>query len=49
MIEYGQLSEGSYFGDISILNDEPNEYSYYFDPFTNKPLEMLEIEGCVFR
>ena len=57
MIEYGKLSEGSYFGDISILNDEPNEYSYYFDPFTNnnnndknnKPLEMLEIEGCVFK
>ena len=31
MITYGKLSKGSYIGDISIFNDEPNEYAYYFD------------------
>lgn len=45
MFEYGRLSKGSYFGDISILNDEPNEYSYYVNPYSEVPLEMLEIDG----
>jgi len=46
MIEYGMLSDGSYFGDISIILDEPNEYSYYFNPYTEeKPLQMLSIES----
>lgn len=31
MIEYGVLNEGSYFGDISVLLDEPNQYSYIID------------------
>lgn len=48
MIEYARLSEGSYFGDISILNDLPNYFSYYVDPFDNKPLELLEVDKQSF-
>ena len=48
MIEYGILYEGSYFGDISLLNDEPNYFSYFSDPYSIRPLELLEIDGKCF-
>jgi hypothetical protein len=38
LFDYGVLGEGSYFGDISALLDEPNEYSYCCNPFGEKPL-----------
>lgn len=41
--QYGTLFEGSYFGDISILLDEPNQFSYYFDPFAKRPVLMISI------
>ena len=36
--EYGQISEGSYFGDISILLREPNSFSYVSNDLENIPL-----------
>ena len=35
---YGTISEGAYFGDISILNDEPPQYSYVFNTYQDKAL-----------
>lgn len=29
MYEYGIIHESGYFGDISILLNQPSEYSYY--------------------
>jgi hypothetical protein len=50
MIEYGVLQEGSYFGDISIIFDEPNQYSYFYDPYSvKKPLQMLSVEASTFK
>ena len=43
MFDYGILEDGSYFGDISTLLDEPNEYSYLGNPFAQKPLQLLTI------
>ena len=48
MIRYGTLSEGSYFGDLSILRNEPNEFSYFIDPYANKPNEFLKLNGKIF-
>ena len=36
LYEYGIIHEGSYFGDISVIFDEPNEYSYCFNPFSGR-------------
>lgn len=43
--EYGILDEGSYFGDISLLLGEENEYSYFYNPFSEKPINLLQIDG----
>ena len=45
LYEYGLIHKGGYFGDISILLDEPNEYSYCFNPFQDKPIQMLAISA----
>ena len=45
---YGTLLEGSYFGDISILLDQPNQFSYYYDPFNARPVLMLSIDRDAF-
>lgn len=31
LLDYAVLGDGSYFGDISALFDEPNQYSYFID------------------
>lgn len=31
--EYGVLYDGSYFGDISLFFNEPNQFSYAYSPF----------------
>lgn len=50
LLRYGLLQEGSYFGDISILFDEPSEFSYYYDPyFREQPLQLLSIEASKFQ
>lgn len=50
IIEYANLQEGSYFGDISSLLNEPAEYSYMYDPFlVERPLQLLAIDTHLFR
>lgn len=44
MYGYGILKSGSYFGDISILLNQPNCYSYFYNPFSEKPLQLLKIK-----
>ena len=48
MYEYGILSKGSYFGDISILLNHPNTYSYTFNDLQAIPLELLTISSEKF-
>lgn len=46
--DYGVLSEGSYFGDISVLLKQPSQFSYFFDPFQERPVMMLSIDASLF-
>jgi hypothetical protein len=46
--EYGSISEGSYFGDISVLLREPNSFSYVSNDYENTPLQLLRIESHKF-
>lgn len=46
--EYGKIQEGSYFGDISILLNEPSEYAYAFNPYQEKPVYCLAIDSQIF-
>jgi len=41
--QYGILGEGSYFGDISAMLNEPNEFSYLYNPYI-KQVDVLKIE-----
>lgn len=43
--EYGILSKGSYFGDISILLNNPNFYSYAYNDLQPIPLQLLSISS----
>jgi hypothetical protein len=45
MYEYGIIHEGSYFGDISLLLNEENEFSYHYNPFYKKPVQMLSLDA----
>ena len=38
LLLYGKLNEGSYFGDISTFLNEPSQYSYVFDQYSDRPL-----------
>ena len=49
LYEYGILPDGSYFGDISILFDEPNEYSYFYNPSAEIPIQMLSVDSELFK
>lgn len=49
LLDYGSLQEGSYFGDISILLNEPNQFSYYYNPFNTRPTLLLQIEKETFQ
>ena len=48
LYEYGTLSEGSYFGDISILTRQPNNYSYFFNSKGEKHLFLLSLDNLAF-
>ena len=48
LFEYGILQEGSYFGDIGLLLEEPEEFSYFFDPYITKPILMMEVPSKNF-
>ena len=46
--DYGALEDGSYFGDISILLNEPNNFSYTFNNLSGTPLQLLSISADKF-
>ena len=46
--EFGSITEGSYFGDISILLREPNSFSYVSNDYETTPLQLLRIESNTF-
>ena len=48
LYDYGMLSEGSYFGDISLLLNQPEEFSYFYNPYHEKPIMMLAINSAKF-
>lgn len=48
MYEYGVLQEGNYFGDISILLDQPSNYSYCYNPHNEKALMMMSMTAQNF-
>lgn len=48
MLKYGELSDGSCFGDISLVLSQPNEFSYVFNERDDKNLFMLEIDSLDF-
>lgn len=49
LYEYGVLSDGSYFGDISLLLDKHEEFSYFFNPYLKKPIIMLTLTADKFQ
>lgn len=47
--EYGVLYNGSIFGDISLFFNEPNQYTYAYNPFQKYPhVQCLAIDSDVF-
>ena len=45
LYEYGILQDGSYFGDISLLLNEENDYSFqYFSSMRNKCAMFENVE-----
>lgn len=48
VFEYGRLHDGSYFGEISILLDEPNSFSYGYNPFDDRSVECIALKSKVF-
>lgn len=47
LFRYTTLSEGSFFGEMSLLGNELNEYSYCYN-YYEKPAVMLFIDGDQF-
>lgn len=48
MYDYGVISKGSYFGDINILLDRTNPFSYFYNPFQTSALQLLKIPRKAF-
>lgn len=46
---YGSIGEGAMFGEISLLRDEPEEFSYYYDKFQTKPIQLLTMPAKEFN
>lgn len=45
ILEYGVLSDGGCFGDISIVTGEVNEFSYFYDNHSDSPLQLLSVDA----
>lgn len=45
LYEYGIIHEGGYFGDISVILNEPNEYSYCYNNYSDRSIQFLEIDA----
>lgn len=48
MYDYGVIKAGSYFGDISILLNQPNNYAYFYNPHQENALQLLRIKRSDF-
>jgi hypothetical protein len=48
LYEYGILGEGSYFGDISLLLKQKEEFSYFYNPYLSKAIIMLIVNAKEF-
>ena len=48
MYDYGIVEQNSYFGEISVLLNEPAEFSYMFNPYSGRPLLMLSLTSEEF-
>lgn len=48
IFEYGLLREGSYFGDVSVLFEQPSIYSYAYNPLQDEPIQCLSISKDKF-
>jgi signal-transduction protein with cAMP-binding, CBS, and nucleotidyltransferase domain len=48
LFDYGVIQEGGYFGDISLLLNETNEYSYMYNPHNIKPVILLRLKDEEF-
>ena len=47
--EYGVLYNGSYFGEISLFFNEPNQFTYAYNPLQKLPhIQCLSIDSEVF-
>ena len=46
--EYTKLESGTYFGDVSVFLNEPNEYNYCYDPYGEKSIQFLSINSDEF-
>lgn len=46
--DYAMIQEGGYYGDISTLLDMPDEFSYLYNPYGEKPLLVLSISAEKF-
>jgi CRP-like cAMP-binding protein len=49
LYEYGTLGAGSYFGDISVLQDKPNTFSYFYNPQGDSHVILLSVKREAFR
>jgi hypothetical protein len=48
MYDYGIIKSGSYFGDVSLLLNKPEQFSFFYNPNQEKPLQMLTISAEIF-
>lgn len=46
--KYLTLGEESFFGEMSLIFDEPNEFGYFYDPF-DRPVMALFIKQEDFK
>ena len=44
---YATITEGSYFGDISMLNGKQSEFGYFYNP-NGKPTNLMKVDGQKF-
>ena len=48
MYDYGVINEGGYFGDISVLLNQPSEFSFFYNPHSGKPVMLLSLPSETF-
>lgn len=48
LYHYGILEDGAMFGEISLLTNEPEEFSYFYDKFSTKAIQLLTLPAKKF-